>query len=287
MVNIVNILLNTVAIGSLYALVAIGFTLIFGVGGVFNLAHGAFVALGGFITYLTVNRLGFGIWLALVTAALAVGVIGALFYLTVIEPIESSTVAVLILTLLVGFLVQHLFGVFVTKQTISVPQVIMGTTDVFGTTILNNMIFVFASTWLFISGLFLLVERTPVGKAILAMSMSEKGASLVGIDHRRAKLLTWFIASVFAGFAGVLLISYQTGQWNMGTQPLMLSFTIVVLGGLGSIKGSVVASYIIGFIEVFTTSVIHPELTGAVPLALLVVILLVRPQGLFGRMEAI
>ncbi|WP_254829262.1 branched-chain amino acid ABC transporter permease [Haloglomus salinum] len=283
MVNITNILISGIAISSLYALVAIGFTLIFGVGGVFNLAHGALLALGGFTSYFISFRYGLSPILGLVGAVVVTGLVGGVLYLQVIEPVEDNTVAVLILTLLAGFLIQFGFGIFVTKQTISIPQIAPGSVSIAGTSIQNNTIFVFVSAVVLMAGLFVLVERTDIGKAIIAMSMSEKGASLVGIDQRRMKLYTWVLAAMFAGFAGVLLTSYQTGQWNMGLQPLLLSFTIVILGGLGSIKGSIIAAYLIGFVETITTSVVSSQLTGVVPLSLLIVILLVRPQGLFGR----
>jgi branched-chain amino acid transport system permease protein len=283
MVNISNILVAGIAISSLYALVAIGFTLIFGVGGVFNLAHGALLALGGFTSYFISFKYGLSPVLGLVGAVLVTGLVGGVLYLKVIEPVEDNTVAVLILTLLAGFLIQFGFGIFVTKQTVSIPQIAPGSVSIAGTTVQNNTVFVFVSSVILMASLFVLVERTEVGKAIIAMSMSERGASLVGIDQRRMKLYTWVLAAMFAGFAGVLLTSYQTGQWNMGLQPLLLSFTIVILGGLGSIKGSIVAAYLIGFVETITTSVVSSQLTGVVPLTLLIVILLVRPQGLFGR----
>lgn len=283
MVNVSNILVAGIAISSLYALVAIGFTLIFGVGGVFNLAHGALLALGGFTSYFISFKYGLSPVLGLVGAVLVTGLVGGVLYLKVIEPVEDNTVAVLILTLLAGFLIQFGFGIFVTKQTVSIPQIAPGSVSIAGTTVQNNTVFVFVSSVILMVSLFVLVERTEVGKAIIAMSMSERGASLVGIDQRRMKLYTWVLAAMFAGFAGVLLTSYQTGQWNMGLQPLLLSFTIVILGGLGSIKGSIVAAYLIGFVETITTSVVSSQLTGVVPLTLLIVILLVRPQGLFGR----
>lgn len=283
MVNVTQILVNTLVISSLYALVAIGFTLIFGVAGVFNLAHGAMVALGGFTAYFVSTKWGFSIYIALLAATIVPGIISAILYLSIIEPVEDNDIAVLILTLLTAFVIKYLFGIFETKTTFSIPQVAPGKTTLEGFTILNNSIFVFVASWVLIIGLFYVINRTDMGRAILAMNMDKKGSLMVGINLRRLKFTVWILASVFAGFAGVLLTSYRTGQWDMGLQPLMLSFSIVILGGLGSIRGSVIAAYIIGFIEVFTTSVIDSELTGVVSLLLLIVILLIRPQGLFGR----
>lgn len=283
MVDIIGITLNILTISALYALIAIGFTLIFGVGGIFNLAHGGLVAAGGFISYLTMLHFGANIFFALIYATIGVGILGAVLYRGILQNIEDNQIAVLLITLLAGFFIQHTFGIFVTKQKFSIPEVLTGSVSAGGYTVQSNMIFVFISSWAAILGVFWLVERTEIGKSMIAMSMSKRGSAIVGIDARQTSLFTWVVASMLAGFAGVLLTSFQTGVWNMGINPLMLAFVIVILGGLGSIKGTVIAAYLIGAIEVTVTRIIDPQLTGVVPLTLLVVILLIRPQGLFGR----
>ncbi|MDY7081039.1 MAG: branched-chain amino acid ABC transporter permease [Halobacteria archaeon] len=113
--------------------------------------------------------------------------------------------------------------------------------------------------------------------------MSEKGASLVGIRSDRINLLTWVIAGALAGIAGMALGSQLGATFDMGRNPLILSFSIVVLGGIGSIRGSVVGAYLIGFLEVFVIQFISNDLTGIAPLLVLVLVLLVKPEGLFGR----
>ncbi len=113
--------------------------------------------------------------------------------------------------------------------------------------------------------------------------MSTRGASLVGIETNRMYLYTWAVAGALAGLAGVFLGSIQTAGWAMGREPLVLSFSIVVLGGIGSIRGSLIGAYIIGFLEVFTVSYVDSSLSGLASLVVLVVILLVKPEGLFGR----
>ncbi|MFC7165163.1 branched-chain amino acid ABC transporter permease [Halospeciosus flavus] len=127
------------------------------------------------------------------------------------------------------------------------------------------------------------VNYTRTGKAILATSMSTKGAALVGVESERMYLYTWVIAGALAGLAGVFLGSIQTASWAMGRAPLVLSFSIVVLGGIGSIRGSLIGAYVIGFLEVFTVSYIDSSLSGLASLVVLVAILLVKPEGLFGR----
>lgn len=283
MVDIIGITLNVLTISALYALVAVGFTLIFGVGGIFNLAHGGLVAAGGFISYLAVSSLGANMFFALIYATVGAGIIGAVLYRGILHQVEDNHIAVLLITLLIGFSIQHVFGIFITKQKFAIPQLLTGSLSVSGYTVQSNMVFIFVSSWVAILGLFWLVENTDIGKSMIAMSMSRRGAAIVGIDARQTSLFTWILASMLAGFAGVLLTSFQSGVWNMGINPLMLSFVIVILGGLGSIKGSVIAAYLVGGIEVTITRLVDPQLTGIVPLVMLVVILMVRPQGLFGR----
>lgn len=283
MVDIIGITLNVLALSALYSVIAIGFTLIFGVGGIFNLAHGGLVAAGGFISYLAISWFGANVFFALVYATIGTGLLGVVMYRWILHRIEDNHIAVLLITLLVGFLIQHTFGIFVSKQTFAIPQVMTGSVTFGGYTVQNNMIVIFVISWVAIFGVLWLVENTEIGKSMIAMSMSRRGSAIVGIDAEETSLFTWFVASMLAGLGGVLLTSFQSGVWNMGIDPLMLSFVIVILGGLGSIKGSIIAAYLVGGVEVTVTRVIDPQLTGVVPLVMLVLILLVRPKGLFGR----
>lgn len=290
MVNVVNILVQGAIISSFYALIAIGFTLIFSVGGIFNFAHGAFITLGGFAAFLVTTELGFPIEAGFLAAIVATATAGGLVYRGLIQYIEDKPMTVLILTLVVGFFIQHTLRIFVTGTTITVrmgnsltPLPLDGTTHVAGLGLHHTLIIIFASSWIIIGALFLFVEYTMWGKAIVAISMSERGATLVGIDSHRINLLTWVLAAGMAGFAGVLLTVFQTGDWNMGLDPLIISFAIVVLGGLGSVKGSVIAAYIIGYIETVTVTTVDPRLTGVSALLILILVMLLLPEGFYGR----
>lgn len=282
MVDPITVAINATLISALYALVAIGFTLIFGVGGVLNFAHGALITVGAYGAHIAVNLYGYSMGVGIVAGILAAAAIGAVLYLGLIQFIEDQPVTVLIVTLIAGFILQHAIGHFFQSQ-ITLPQVFGGSIGLMGYSGQTNMVFVFASSWLIIFALVGFINYTKPGKAVMALSMTTKGASLVGINQRKINLLTWAIAAGFAGFAGVMLTTFQTGGAGMGLEPLVLSFAIVVLGGLGSIKGSVVGAYIIGFIETITVSVVSPDLTGLSALVVLVVVLLIRPSGLYGR----
>jgi branched-chain amino acid transport system permease protein len=146
-----------------------------------------------------------------------------------------------------------------------------------------NRVLGFVLSWVLIGGLFYFVNRTKQGQAILATSMSKKGSALVGINPDRTYTYTWIIAGVLAGVAGLFLGSFQSLNPLMGRSPLLLSFSIVVLGGLGSIRGSVIGAYFISMLDQLTIFYVSDRLAGLSGLVVLVVVLLVRPKGLFGR----
>ena len=275
---------------ALYAIIAIGFTLIFGVGGILNFAHGAFITVGMFAAFLVTNTNGLidlPIWIGLLAGTGAGALLGAITYLGIVRYVRDRPVTVLILTFVIGFFL--IYGIRIWAQgiddiealTIPVPQVM-------GTDFLNN-VFILVTSWLLIGLLFYFVNYTRTGRAIIAVSQSDKGAALVGIDAEKINLVTWTVAGAFAGYAGVLLAgALGSGGWLMSIRPpapLILSFAIVILGGLGSIKGSIAGAYIIGFVETFAVNFVPggQQLAGISSLILLVVFLLVKPEGLFGR----
>ncbi len=290
MVNVLNLVVNAVVISALYAVIAIGFTLIFGVGGVLNLAHGASIAVGAFSAYYATTLFGqtsvFGLGLpvAAVLAAIVVpGIFSALLYWGMIEHVEDQPIMVMILTLVTAVAIEQVILSIFGAQPKALPSIITSQVAFAGVQIGGQRLLVFALSWILIGALFAFVNFTKTGKAILATSMSDKGAALVGIDSDRINLLIWVLAGVFAGLAGYFLGSFRAASWSMGRAPLVLSFSIVVLGGVGSIRGSVVGAYLIGFLEVLTVSLIDPSLTGLTSLVVLILVLLVKPEGLFGR----
>jgi branched-chain amino acid transport system permease protein len=292
MPDLLNVIINASTISALYAVVAIGFTLIFGVGGVLNFAHGALITTGAFAAYFVSGtgggQLGYPTPLGLVAGMVAAGVAGGVLYLGVIQFIEDQPVTLSILTFVIGFAIQHGYRIFFEVGTgrITVPKLLDGEVALFGQSISHTNLFIFVLSWIIIAAVFYFVNETRTGQAVLATSMTRKGAALVGIDARRVNFVIWVLAAAFAGIAGVLLMLQQTGSWNMGTNPLILAFSIVILGGLGSIRGSVVGAYVIGFVETFTTSFVDTRLTGLASLVLLIAFLLAKPEGLFGREAA-
>ncbi len=282
MADIVQFVVVSTIRSGLYALVAIGFTLIFGVGGVLNLAHGASLAVGAYAAFFA-TRAGFGVGGAVVASLVVPALFGVLLYLVVIRRFEHEPVMVMILTLVTAVAIEQVILTSVGAQPVALPQFLTGNVSVAGTNVQYHLLAVFALSWAVILGLFVFVNYTRVGKAILATSMSAKGASLVGIRSDRINLLTWAIAGALAGIAGMALGSQLGASFAMGRTPLILSFSIVVVGGIGSIRGSVVGAYLIGFLEIGVLEFVSQDLVGIAPLLVLVVVLLVKPEGMFGR----
>ncbi|RBI62365.1 branched-chain amino acid ABC transporter permease [halophilic archaeon] len=282
MTGILNTVVNASLISALYALVAIGFTLIFGVGGVLNLSHGATITVGAFTAYFVTSVLGASIWVATFAALVVPATFAAVLYLGLIRRVQDDPITVMILTLVTAIVVEEVVKILVGTQSRAIPSLLGGQLALLGG-VQRNRVLAFALSWIVIGVLFALVNYSQTGKAILATSMSNRGASIVGIETDRMYLYTWVIAGALAGLAGVFLGSIQTAGWAMGRSPLVLSFSIVVLGGIGSIRGSLIGAYIIGFLEVFTVSYVDSSLSGLASLVVLVVILLVKPEGLFGR----
>ncbi|GAB7018994.1 branched-chain amino acid ABC transporter permease [Halostagnicola bangensis] len=281
MVDIVGIVANTLILGSLYALIAIGFTLVFGVAGQANLAHGGTITVGAFTAWF-VAGMGYGVWIGLAAAT----VMGALFHVVLHSVFVKHTddpVNVLIITLLAWLVIEYSFRAAVGTDPRSVPSMLAGSTSIGGVSFLYNNLLIFVISWLFIIGLFVFINHTKVGQAIIATGQNEKGAALVGINTNQITLLVWAVAGLLAGSAGVMYGTFRAASYDMGMMPLVLAFAIVILGGIGSIRGSLIAAYVIGFLEVFTTTAISPRLSGMTALIVIILVLLYKPTGLYGR----
>ena len=284
-----QILIDGFAISALYGLGAVGFTLMFGVSGVLNLAHGGTMLVAAVVAWLVADQAGaYGGALAGLLAGMATAFAT---YFLVVRPIqrsraiprEETEIFVLTGTLLWGIMLQEAVAYFTTTSPHTVRPLIGGVVNILGIRTPANEILTAVLCWGAIGGLWLLVNRTRAGKALLAASINPRGLTLLGFELQRIHLLVWAIYGVLAGTAGVLLGAFLgVSSDNAGTLTAS-AFSIVVLGGLGSVSGSLIAAYAVGYLETLTAYLVSPSLRIIPALLLLVIVVYVRPQGLLGR----
>jgi branched-chain amino acid transport system permease protein len=286
-----QILVDGFAISSLYALGAIGFTLIFGVSGILNLAHGGVMLVAAMIGWLLAGEAGLGTWLGTLLGVAAGMATAFVTYLMVVRPIQRSAaipreekeIFVLTGTLLWGIMIQQGMAWLFTDNPVTIRPLISGVATVGNVRVPYNEIMIAVVCWAVIGLLWLFVNRTRAGKALLAASMNPRGLTLLGFELSRIYLLAWTIYGVLAGIAGVLLASFLGVSTNNTGQLTASAFSIVVLGGLGSVSGSLMAAYVVGYLETVTAYLIAPTLRPLPALLLLVLVVYVRPQGFLGR----
>jgi branched-chain amino acid transport system permease protein len=286
-----QILIDGFAISSLYALGAMGFALIFGVSGVLNLSHGALMVAAVVAAWAAGNDLHVGPYIG---AALGVAIgFGAslLTYFLIVRPLqrtrkireEEKEIFILTATLLWGIMIQELIAYLYTNNAKTVAPIVEGVVSIAGVRTPSNEIFTAMVCWLAIGLLWLLVNRTRAGKAVLAASMNPRGVTLLGIELSQVYLAVWAIYGILVGIAGVLLGMFL-GVSSYSVGPLTASaFAIVVLGGLGSVSGALIAAYVVGYLETITAYLISPAYRTIPALLLLLAMIYVRPRGLLGR----
>ncbi|HEY0421302.1 MAG TPA: branched-chain amino acid ABC transporter permease [Acetobacteraceae bacterium] len=286
-----QILIDGFAISSLYALGATGFTLIFGVSGVLNLSHGAIMVVAAVIAWAVAGSLGVGAYVGALAGVAASLVCAFVTYRVIVRPIQDSPsipreekeIFVLTATLLWGIMLQEAVAYLFTNNPKTVRPLAEGVVMIFGVRTPLNEILTAVLSWAVIGLLWLLVNRTRTGKSLLAASMNPRGLTLLGFELSNIYLLVWAIYGVLAGIAGVLLGAFLgVSSDNAGTLTAS-AFSIVVLGGLGSVSGSLVAAYVVGYLETLTAYLISPSIRTVPVLLLLVAVIYVRPQGLLGR----
>lgn len=286
-----QILIDGFAISALYALGATGFTLIFGVSGVLNLSHGAIMVAAAVTAWALSGLLHASPYTAALGGVVA-GVVLALatYYITVRPILRSPRIAeaekeifILTATLLWGIIISETVAYFFTNNAKTVLPIVEGVVTVMGVRTPTNEFFTAVICWVAIGLLWLLVNKTRHGKAVLAASMNPRGVTLLGIELSQIHLAVWVIYGLLAGIAGILLGMFL-GVSSYSVGPLTASaFSIVVLGGLGSVSGSLIAAYVVGYLETATAYLVSPAYRSIPALLLLVIVMYLRPQGLFGR----
>jgi branched-chain amino acid transport system permease protein len=280
------IIIQGFLISGLYALIAVGFTMIFSVGRVLNLAYGIYIMLGGYAYYTLAQVLEFSKAISLL-GAIAVGVIfGVLTYFGIVKRLLNNPIAVEISTLILAVVMQAVVILLYSPAPRAIWPIVPGISRIHNVLISWNIFFAMITSWAVLGALLIFVRKTQAGRAILAVSMDRKGALLSGIDPERINILTWALSGALGALAGVFFATYTQLDPSMWVSPLITAVAVVIIGGIGSIMGSLLAAHLVGFMETITTTVIAPELRGVFTLLLIIIILVILPKGLLGQEEA-
>jgi branched-chain amino acid transport system permease protein len=286
-----QILIDGFAISALYALGATGFTLIFGVSGVLNLSHGALMVAAVVAAWVAGDSFGVGSYLGAIFGVLVGFLLSLVTYFLVVRPLQLSRkiredekeIFILTATLLWGIMIQEAVAYLYTNNAKTVAPIVQGVAMIAGVRTPANEIFTAAVCWLAIGALWLMVNRTRIGKTVLAASMNPRGVTLLGVELSFVYVAVWAIYGLLAGIAGVLLGMFL-GVSSYSAGPLTASaFSIVVLGGLGSVSGSLIAAYVVGYLETLTAYLVSPAYRTIPALMLLIAVMYLRPRGLLGR----
>ncbi len=281
---ILDIFITSIINGSTYALLAIGFSLIFGVARIVNIAHTAFYMVAAYCIYFASHKLGLHVLVGMAAGIVLVPIFGLIVYKIFIDPIREHEAAVLIGTIALAIALQEAMMIIFTGDYLSVAPIVAGYFMIFGVKVFYQHLITFVTVMMVLSGLRFLLMNTRLGVAIRATAQDREVANLMGMNESRVALITVGISIALAALTGAVIAPLTIVDPYMWMHPLIMMMAVVVLGGLGSIKGSFIAAYILGFAEALVVFLIPMGafLKGSVALSIMILVLLVRPEGLFG-----
>ncbi len=285
-------LVNGLILGSVYALLALGYTMVYGIIKLINFAHGDIYMMGAFMGYYLLNKMTFiqdgslRFFLALVLAMVGTAILGVVIEFLAYRPLRNSTrIAALITAIGVSFFLEYVMVYFFSADVKAFPQAIEAVNfDLGPVTVTNIQLLILGVSLVLMVALQLIVKRTKMGKAMRAVSVDSDAAQLMGINVNRTISFTFALGSALAGAAGVLLgLYYNQIEPLMGMTPGLKAFVAAVLGGIGIIPGAALGGFVIGIIETFTYVIGLDTFRDAIVYVVLIIILLVRPSGILGK----
>lgn len=278
--------LNGLQLGSIYALVALGYTMVYGIILLLNFAHGDIIMFGSYVAWIALVQLGLNPAIAVLLAVFGCVVLGVLIDKVAYAPLrEAPRLSILITAIGVSYLLENGVQLLLGADAKVVPSIIdLGTVQVFGSTLPGTALLTVAVTIVATVVLTLLVQKTRLGKAMRAVSEDMGAARLMGVNVNSTISFTFAVGSALAGIAAILYsMAYQQVSPTMGVMLGTKAFVAAVLGGIGSIPGAVIGGLIVGFSEVFVAAFGLSVWQDAVVFLLLILVLVVKPTGLLGR----
>jgi len=279
-----DIILTTLINGSTYALLAIGFSLIFGVARIVNIAHTAFYMVAAYCIFFGTHRLGMHPVLAMLMALIVVVLLGLICYKLFIEPIREHEAAVLIATIALAMIFQEVMLLIFKGDYRTVPPLVPGYMDLAGVKIGYQQLLTIAAALIILAGVWAFLIKTRLGLAIRSTAQDREVANLMGMNEARVAMLTLAVSVGIAALTGAVVLPLTVLNPHMWMAPLIMMMAVVVLGGLGSLKGSFAGAFILAFSEALVVFLIPKGafLRESVALSIMILVLLLRPEGLFG-----
>ncbi|MCI2808034.1 branched-chain amino acid ABC transporter permease [Eoetvoesiella caeni] len=279
-------IINGLSIGVAVVLMALGLTIIFGLLDVINMAHGEFYALGAYVG-VTLMALGVSFWVVLLFVPLIMAPLGYVTERLFIQRVfhqKDRHILTLLLTFGLAIVLEDVYKLIYGPQALSIKTPIGGGSEVLGVFFPNYRLFLMGIGAAIIVGVWLLVYRTSLGAMVRAAAFDKDMASSLGVPVSHVYAGTFAFGVALAGLAGVLLAPVYSVFPTMGKDFILLAFSVVIVGGLGSIKGALIAGLVLTQIQAISSLYISPSWTDPLVFAIMVVVLMIRPQGLFGRL---
>lgn len=279
-------LINGISLGSIYAIIALGYTMVYGIAKMLNFAHGDVIMVGGYMAFCSTSYLGWPPFVAVVFSIFVCTILGIIIESMAYKPLRSaSSLAVLITAIGVSYFLQNAALLIWSSNPKAFPNLVDFPSLQIGDAQITAVALVTIVACIVIMiVLTLFTSRTKLGKAMRAVSEDKGAAQLMGINVNATISLTFAIGSGLAAIAGVLLCSaYPTLMPTTGAMPGIKAFTAAVFGGIGSIPGAMIGGILLGIIEIFAKAYISTQLSDAIVFAVLIVVLIVKPTGLLGK----
>ena len=278
-----NNLINGISLGSIYAVIALGYTLVYGIAKMLNFAHGDVIMVGGYVIFTCMTTWGLNSWLSIVLAVIACTLLGIVIEKVAYKPLRQATSLAVLISYFLQNIALLIFGEKPVNFTsvVNVPSIKLfdGQIVISGETSVAIIVSI-----LIVVGLSLFINKTKSGRAMLAVSEDRGAAQLMGVNINRTISLTFAIGSGLAAIAGALLCSaYPTLQNTTGAMPGIKAFVAAVFGGIGSIPGAMIGGILIGVIEILGRAYISPQLADAIVFAVLILVLIIKPTGILGK----
>lgn len=285
--TVVQLAINALLVSSLYALVAMGLTIILGVLDIADFAQGALYMLGAFTAFYATTMLGLSFFLALPLGFLIGGTIGVANYLAVYRPLRRASGATTFIAALGLLLILQNLALWIFGADFKLVPSPFGKTrlSVVGASLGSYQLFLVAAVAVVVLATWAFLQRTRLGKALRAVSQNRNGALIIGVDAMRVEVTAFAVAGGLAGLAGALASAVNAFDPSVAALVVIKAFAIVIFGGMGSVPGALLGALIVGIIETATAGVVNTQYAELTAFLLMVIVLLVRPRGLLGTPE--